>query len=228
VNSADCNEYVHYFPVVNHKRIVAFFLGWTLSFCGIALFLNAWPRNLIGTTTTFAVGFGFTIILAAPLEWIVHRGMHINSRLLPTISAIHLRHHGCYSPASEPLTSVAKKTVRVPVFRKTAKCVAHFLFFVMIGSALVAVPAWVVSHNLSLVVGVVSATVSVSLVLITIHDATHHPDRHRLIQGQSWFHHLKSFHHFHHAHPEVNFSCLLPFADKFFGTLYSAPDRQSS
>ena len=173
---------------------------------------------------TFAVGFGFTIILAAPLEWIIHRGMHI----LPSVSAIHLRHHSCYSPASEALTSDAKKADRVPVFRKMAKCVTHFLFFVMLGSALVAAPAWLVSHNLSLVVGVVSATVSVSLVLITIHHATHHPDRHRLIQGQSWFHHLKSFHHFHHAHPEVNFSCLLPFADKFFGTLYFEPDRRSS
>jgi hypothetical protein len=96
---------------------------------------------------------------------------------------------------------------------------AHFSFYMTIGCVALWVPAWLMTHNVFFVAGLVLTSAVVSDLFVRVHDAIHYPGSYPWIQSQPWFAFLDRHHFIHHVDTEANVNFLLPLADWLLGTL---------
>jgi hypothetical protein len=103
--------------------------------------------------------------------------------------------------------------------RNAATYLAHFIFYMVLGSTLIWMPAWLLSQSFPFLLGLIFGTIIISDLFITVHDAIHRPGSHRFLERQQWFRFLDEHHYIHHVDTEANVNFLLPLADWLFGTL---------
>jgi hypothetical protein len=206
-----------------------------MCFGGISILIGKLPQSLPGAFICFCAGLIVTLILASPIEWIVHRHIyHSRRRILSRIYAIHMAHH--MFPESRYVMRSRASRLSGPdsnpnmlppsKFEKRFTFLVHLLFYLSLGSVLIWLPAWLLSSIWSYVAGIVVATVALSILFITVHDAIHRPGEHPLLASTTWYAFLNEHHHIHHVNAAVNLNSLLPLADWAFRTLTSSIDDE--
>jgi hypothetical protein len=187
------------------------------------------PRNSFGTIIGFALGVIITPIVASPIEWLVHRYVyHRSCSFLRRIYSIHLAHHHLYFPTWRyvtggpprriPILGKAVSTPQIPAWKNALTYLAHFAFYMTLGTIFIWAPFWILTDDVAFLAGAVSGTIVISNLFITVHDAIHRPGSHAKMEQQSWFCFLDEHHYIHHVDTEANVNFLLPLADWLFGT----------
>lgn len=213
------------------RRIVAGSTAFAAVAAGIVLVAAALPRNGAGATTVaFVLGLVLVPIVAAPLEWFVHRWVY-HEPVVPMLSAVfkvHTAHHHAYFPTWRYVTSGPAR--RLPISRRNPRehhrpirnagvRLAHFAWYMSIGAAVIWWPAWWATGNWGFFTGVLASSAIVSNLFIVVHDTIHRPTSHRIVEAQPWFAFLDRHHYIHHVDLGANLNFLLPLADAVFGTL---------
>lgn len=199
---------------------------------GIIALINILPNTIGGGIIAIIAGLIMTPLLASPLEWIVHRYVY-HRIILPFLSPIydihHKGHHYFFFPTSRYVTSGPPR--RLPIMQSDIKQIhtvgwknaltrlAHFLFYMSIGFFMILIPAWLLTHHVSFLIGSIVSSIVISNLFVTVHDTIHRPGSHRLIEIQPWFKFLDNHHYIHHVDTEANVNFLLPLADWLYGTL---------
>src|ERR1700682_2633359 len=84
---------------VSHARIAAIVFLFIVSFCVLSTLIGKLPANALSVAFTFTLGLILTPIIAAPIEWAVHRHIyHGNVVFLRRLYAIHMAHHAVFFP----------------------------------------------------------------------------------------------------------------------------------
>lgn len=96
---------------------------------------------------------------------------------------------------------------------------AHFLFYLALGTAVIIVPAWLLTQNPIFLGSITVTLVIISDLFVRVHDAIHYPGQFRFIEAQPWFPFVDRHHFIHHVDLEANVNFLLPLADWCYGTL---------
>jgi hypothetical protein len=189
------------------------------------------PRSGVDAmAVAFVMGLGLVPLVAAPLEWFVHRWVY-HEPVVPLISAVftvHTAHHHSYFPTWRYVTHGPAR--RLPITRRNPRehhgplrnvgvRLAHFSWYMAIGAAVIWWPAWWATSNWAFMAGVLVASAIVSNLFIVVHDTIHRPGSHRLVEAQPWFAFLDRHHYIHHVALGANLNFLLPLADAVFGTL---------
>jgi hypothetical protein len=201
------------------------------SAAGVCILASRLPTTWPGQLTAFLAGLWLTPLVASPFEWLVHRYVY-HRHVLPGLGVIyrihHHSHHHVFFPTWRYVTSGPAR--RIPILgyapdRASAGMgsaltrLAHFSFYMALGTLVIVIPAWVATRRPVFLAGVVVALVTVSNLLVTVHDTIHRPGSHRLIEAQPWFRFLDNHHYIHHVDTEANVNFLLPLADWAYGTL---------
>lgn len=215
---------------LSHPRIAAMALLLISFFSSVSILARVSPHDFTGWAVAFFAGLIVTPVIASPIEWLVHRYIyHRSFGLLRRIYAVHLAHHHLYFPTWRYVTAGPAR--RIPIlgpgvsvpqiskWKNAVTYVAHFIFYMTLGAALIWIPAWLVSQSVPFVFGAVSGTIVISNLFITVHDAIHRPGSHKVMESQAWFRFLDEHHYIHHVDTETNVNFLLPLADWLFGTL---------
>ncbi len=215
---------------VDRRRLVIGSLGFVVV---AALFVVA-VRALAGqpghAALAFLAGMVLIPVVAAPLEWCVHRFVYHEAvvRRLRAIFVVHTAHHYAFFPTSRyvtggPARRLAIRTNRPDVHRSpvgNARVrLAHFGWYVGIGVVAVWLPAWLLTGDVWFLAGLIAASAVVSNLFIVVHDTIHRPGSHRLVEAQPWFPFLDRHHYVHHVDLGANLNFLLPLGDAVFGTL---------
>ena len=87
-----------------------------------------------------------------------------------------------------------------------------------LGAIVIWLPAWLLTGDVSFLVGLVAASAVVSNLFVVVHDTIHRPGSHRIVEAQPWFAFLDRHHYIHHVALGTNLNFLLPLADLLFGT----------
>lgn len=185
-----------------------------------------------GTALGFTAGLVLMPLLASPLEWLVHRYVYHRAVVpgLLWLHEIHHRvHHYVFFPTWRYVTAGPPR--RIPLFGKdpdraaeTAAGnslihLAHWTFYMLIAAAFIWAPAMLLVGGAPLLAGLVLASVVVSELMVSVHDAIHRPGSHPLVESRAWFRFLDHHHYIHHVDTEANVNFLLPLSDWLFGTL---------
>ena len=215
---------------LNPARVAAAAALLLTLFGAVCVAMGSAPSGLTGTALAFVAGLLITPFIASPFEWLVHRHVyHRAAWLLRRIHTVHVAHHHLYFPTWRYVTGGPAR--RIPVLgrgvgapqdsalKNAATYLAHFLFYMTIGAAVIWLPAWLLSHSAPLLAGTIAGTAVISNLFITVHDAIHRPGSHPLMESQGWFRFLDEHHYIHHVDTEANVNFLLPLADFLFGTL---------
>jgi hypothetical protein len=204
-----------------------------LGLCGTAVLLvHALPDSLAGNVIAAGMGCIFLLLIASVLEWLVHRYVY-HRRVLPFLTriyAIHHRgHHRIIFPTwryvtngptrRHPILQDDVARLHPPGWRNLPIKLAHFGFYMTIGAVCIWLPAWLLTHHMAFLLGILVTSVIVSDLFVRVHDAIHYPGIYRLIEAQPWFHFLDVHHYIHHVDTEANVNFLLPLADWLFGTM---------
>jgi hypothetical protein len=216
--------------VLSRNRIVAATSLLILVFAAISVLVRTLPDDLIGVVLALVMGLILTPIVASPIEWLVHRYIyHRRSTPLGRIYAVHLAHHHVYFPTWRYITGGPAR--RIPILAKDVDLpqvsgwknaltyLAHFIFYMTLGAALIWLPMWLLSRSVPFVLGAILGTTIISNLFIIVHDSIHRPGSHRILEAQAWFCFLDEHHYIHHVDTEANVNFLLPLADWLFGTL---------
>ena len=215
---------------VSQARIAASTFLFIIPFCVLSALIGRIPHSVLSIAFTLTMGFIITPIIAAPIEWAVHRYiLHSNQSFLRRFYLIHMAHHSVFFPPGRYVTAgpaqriaILGQDLRVPQTSRWGNCVtylAHVVFYLFVAAALVWVPAWLLSRNVGFLAGLILGSAVLSNLFIIVHDSMHRPGCHKSIEGRRWYLILDRHHHIHHADTRVNFNSLLPFADWLFGTL---------
>jgi hypothetical protein len=199
---------------------------------GIVWLVRSLPVFFLSGLITAGLGCIYLLMIASVLEWLVHRYVY-HRRWLPfagRIYAIHHRgHHFEIFPTwryvtnppmrRHPILRTDVSHLNPPGWRNALVKLSHFVFYMTIGCVLIWLPAWLLTHNIAFLAGILLASVIVSDLFVRVHDAIHYPGLHRFIEAQSWFCFLDNHHYIHHVDTEANVNFLLPLADWLFGTM---------
>lgn len=182
--------------------------------------------------TVLAIALGLVVVpvVASPAEWYVHRFVYHEAviRPLAVIFTVHTAHHYAYFPPWRYVTggpprrlSIKKRTpdAQVSSVRNAAVRLAHFTWYMTLGAIVIWLPAWLLTGDVSFLVGLVAGTAVVSNLFVVVHDTIHRPGSHRIVEAQPWFAFLDRHHYIHHVALGTNLNFLLPLADLLFGTL---------
>lgn len=212
---------------------IALMSGLVLASCGgILLLVPALPDSAAGNATAAVLGCIFLLAYASVLEWLVHRYIY-HRHLLPFLTriyAIHHRgHHRIIFPTwryvtngptrRHPILEADVAHLHPPGWRNVPIKLAHFGFYMTIGCICIWLPAWLLTHHVAFLAGILVTSVIVSDLFVRVHDAIHYPGIHRVIEAQPWFHFLEVHHYIHHVDTEASVNFLLPLADWLFGTM---------
>lgn len=216
---------------VNAGRIVGGSAVVVGAFAAIVVVVRALPA--VGWWADgLAVLLGLLVVpmVASVLEWFVHRFVYHQAVLRPlaAIFTVHTAHHYAFFPTWRYTTSgparrlsIRRRTpdVHVSWWRNAGVRAAHFGWYMTIGVVVIWVPAWLVTHDVAFLLGIVVSSTLVSNLFIVVHDTIHRPGSHRLVESQPWFAFLDRHHYIHHVSLGANLNFLLPLADVLFGTL---------
>jgi hypothetical protein len=197
----------------------------------IVLVVRALPDSgVVAHLAAVVLGLVLVPIVAAVLEWFVHRFVYHEAVLRPlaAIFTVHTAHHYAFFPTWRYTTSGPAK--RLSIRRRTPDVhaggarnagvrLAHFGWYLAIGVVVIWTPAWFATHDVAFLAGIVASSVVVSNLFIVVHDTIHRPGSHRIVEAQPWFAFLDRHHFIHHVSLGANLSFLLPLADALFGTL---------
>lgn len=219
-------------PVVPIDR-TRFLLG-LLAFAAIAAAVVVAVRVSSGTSfhalLAFALGVALIPIIAAPIEWIVHRFVYHEPvvPLLRPIFTVHTAHHFAFFPTWRYVTGGPAR--RLAIRRRSPDVhlsgvgnarvrAAHFTWYMALGAAVIWTPAWLATGDVAFLVGLIVSSAVVSNLFIVVHDTIHRPRSHRIVEAQPWFAFLDRHHWIHHIDLGANLNFLLPLGDLVFGTL---------
>jgi hypothetical protein len=178
----------------------------------------------------FIVGLLVIPVVASPIEWFVHRYVYHEAVIHPlgAIFTVHTAHHYAFFPTWRYVTggparrlSIRKRSPKVndSSVRNAGVRLAHFSWYMTIGALVVWLPGWLLTGDVSFLLGMVFASAVVSNLFIVVHDTIHRPRSHRIVEAQPWFAFLDRHHYIHHVDLGANLNFLLPLADLLFGTL---------
>lgn len=182
------------------------------------------------------VGLVLTPVVAAVLEWYVHRLVY-HSPVVPglrKIFVVHTAHHFAYFPTWRYVTAGPPRRLSIrrgspeahsSKMRNAGVRLAHFTWYLVIGALIIWLPAWFATRSLPFLVGLVIASVILSNLFIVVHDTIHRPGSHRFVEAQPWFEFLDRHHYIHHVDLGANLNFLLPLGDLLFGTLRTSMSR---
>ena len=190
------------------------------------------PTTFAGGVLACGLGILFTLVNASVLEWLVHRYVYHRNWIpgLRRIYAIHHPgHHFTFFPTWRYVTDGPPMRHRILghdaslLHRSrggnTRVKLAHFSFYMAIGLVCLWTPAWLLTHNVFFLVGLVVTSIMVSDLFVRVHDAIHYPGQFTWIEAQPWFAFLDRHHYIHHVDTEANVNFLMPLADWLLGTL---------
>jgi len=204
-----------------------------LSICAATIALvRLLPDSLVAVAVAVLAGVVYTTVAASLLEWLVHRYVY-HRKWLPfarRIFEIHHRgHHYVIFPTwrcvtngpvrRHPILQAGVRDLHPPNWRSHLIKLSHFGFYMAIGLFVVWPPAWLLTHNLAFLAGILTTSVIVSDLFVRVHDAIHYPGIHPFLESRRWFRFLDRHHYIHHVDTEANVNFLLPLADWLFGTL---------
>jgi hypothetical protein len=204
-----------------------------LGACTALIALVRWlPDSLLGAVAAVLAGVVYTTVLASLLEWLVHRYVY-HRKWLPfarRIFEIHHRgHHFVIFPTwryvtngpvrRHPILNEGVRTLHSAGWRSHLIKLSHFGFYMTIGLLVVWPPAWLLTHNLAFLTGIMTVSVVFSELFVRVHDAIHYPGIHPFLESQRWFRFLDRHHYIHHVDTEANVNFLLPLADWLLGTM---------
>jgi hypothetical protein len=96
---------------------------------------------------------------------------------------------------------------------------AHFTFYMLLAGATIWIPVWLLTRSVSLLCGVILASIVVSDLMVIVHDTIHRPGAYPAIERWAWFRFLDRHHYIHHVDTEANVNFLLPLGDWLYGTM---------
>ncbi len=226
------------FDILRHARTSAILLLYTLSFCVLSTVVGHMSNDDM-SVVSFGLGLVATPFAAAPIEWIIHR--HVYHRKLGffrRLHTIHLTHHAVDFPAARYTTS--GRVQRIPIFGEVAHrssasnwqnrriYLYQVGFYLMAAAGMIWAPAWLLSNNVSFLLGLILGSIIISNLVIDIHDSMHRPGSHKFIEARGWYSALNKHHYLHHLDHSVNFSSFLPLTDWLFGTLRQTRLKRTS
>jgi hypothetical protein len=197
---------------------------------GLTALVRLLPDGPFGAAAAVGIGLVAIPLVAAPIEWFVHRFVYHQPVLAPlaAIFRVHTAHHYAYFPTWRYTTtgparrlSIRMRTpdVHPRAWRNALVRLAHFVWYLSFGVVLVWLPAWVATGDGWFLAGLVAASAVVSNLFIVVHDTIHRPGSHRIVEAQPWFAFLDNHHYIHHVALGANLNFLLPLGDWLFGTL---------
>lgn len=188
------------------------------------------PHNRVSSVASLVLGLLLVPLAAAPIEWFVHRFVYHQAVVpaLRNIQVVHHAHHHSWFPTWRYTTSGPAR--RLPIAHRVRRehhssvgnarvRLAHFTWYMTFGALLIWWPAWLATHDVAFMVGVLVASATVSNLFIVVHDTIHRPGSHRVVERQPWFAFLDRHHYIHHVALGANLNFLLPLGDLLFGTL---------
>lgn len=182
------------------------------------------------TVLAAALGFAVVPLVAAPIEWFVHRFVYHEAviRPLAAIFKVHTAHHFAYFPTWRYVTSGPARRLSIrshhpdvheSPLRNGMVRLAHFSWYMTFGVVVIWLPAWWATGSGPFLAGIVIGSATVSNLFIVVHDTIHRPRSHRVVEAQPWFAFLDRHHYIHHVDLGANLNFLLPLGDLLFGTL---------
>jgi hypothetical protein len=206
--------------------------GTTVLMFGVCAGLVAAVRLSDSVAVALAAGIPVTLIPASIYEWLVHRYVYHREQAGPLaqIYRIHHKgHHAAIFPTWRYTTngSVRRHPVSEPDisqlypagWRNLISKAAHFLFYMVLGSALICTPVWLLTGNRWFLLSSLVTLVVISDLFVRVHDAIHYPGQFRFIEAQPWYPFIDRHHFIHHVDMEANVNFLLPLADWCYGTM---------
>jgi multisubunit Na+/H+ antiporter MnhB subunit len=201
-------------------------------FAGVAWGVRLAPDSALGGAFAFVLGVLVLPVAASPYEWLVHRYVYHGQAIpfLRRIYVIHQHgHHYAIFPTwryvtngpvlRHPILSDSRSDLHQTQWSNLRIKLAHFAFYMVLGTALILWPAWLATGHVAFVAGLATALVVVSDLFVRVHDAIHYPREFPWLQRQGWFRFLDQHHYIHHVDTSVNVNFLLPLADLLFGTM---------
>ncbi|MGE0878570.1 MAG: hypothetical protein AB7L13_17820 [Acidimicrobiia bacterium] len=184
----------------------------------------------LGGVAGFVLGAILVPLFASPVEWCVHRFVYHEPvfRPLKAIFTVHTAHHYAFFPTRRYVTNGPARRLairnRAPDIHISAMGnarvrLAHWSWYMAFAMVLLWVPAWFLTRNGTLIVGMIASSCVVANLFIVVHDTIHRPGSHRIVEAQPWYAFLDNHHYVHHVDLGVNLNFLLPLADWMFGTL---------
>src|SRR5215471_10469701 len=144
-----------------------------LSICAATIALvRLLPDSLVAVAVAVLAGVVYTTVAASLLEWLVHRYVY-HRKWLPFARRIfeihHLGHHYVIFPTwryvtngpvrRQPILQEGVRNLHPAGWRSHLIKLSHFGFYMMIGLFVVWPPAWLLTHNLAFLAGIVTISV---------------------------------------------------------------------
>jgi len=201
-------------------------------FAAVAWLARQAPDSAVGAALAFAAGMLVLPVAASPFEWLIHRYVY-HGTIVPFLRRIYVihqhGHHYAIFPTwryvtngpvlRHPILSASRSDLHRGRWRNLRIKLAHFAFYMVLGTALILWPAWLATSSLAFLAGLLVSLVVVSDLFVRVHDAIHYPADFPWLQRQRWFRFLDQHHYIHHVDTSVNVNFLLPLADLLFGTM---------
>ncbi len=215
---------------VDRLRFVLGLLAFAAVAVGAVVAVRGSSDSPLHVPLAFALGVVLLPIVAAPIEWIVHRFVYHEPvvPLLRPIFTVHTAHHFAYFPTWRYVTAgparrlaIRRRSpdVHLSVLGNLRVRAAHYAWYRTIGAVVVWTPAWLATGDTAFMVGLIVSSAVVSNLFIVVHDTIHRPRSHRIVEAQPWFAFLDRHHWIHHIDLGANLNFLLPLGDLVFGTL---------
>lgn len=215
---------------VSSRRLAFGTLGVVGVVAGLTVLVRLLPGGPVGAALALAIGTVVIPLVAAPIEWFVHRFVYHQPVLAPltAIFRVHTAHHYAFFPTWRYTTSGPARRLSIRMrtpdvhrrgLRNATVRLAHFAWYLSFGAVPVWVPAWLATGDGWFLAGLVAASAAVSNLFIVVHDTIHRPGSHRIVEAQPWFAFLDNHHYIHHVALGANLNFLLPLGDWLFGTL---------
>jgi hypothetical protein len=201
-------------------------------FAAVAWVVRLVPDSAPGAALAFLLGVVVLPVAASPYEWLVHRYVY-HGQVVPFLRRIYVihqhGHHYAIFPTwryvtngpvlRHPILSGSRSDLHQTRSSNLRIKLAHFAFYMVLGTALILAPAWLATGHVAFVAGLLTSLVVVSDLFVRVHDAIHYPREFPWLQRQRWFRFLDEHHYIHHVDTSVNVNFLLPLADLLFGTM---------
>ena len=217
---------------LDRTRVLAAVLLLLGFFAGVAWLIGQLPATPLGQATAFLLGALVLPVAASPYEWLVHRYVY-HGTVVPFLRRIYVihqhGHHYAIFPTwryvtngpvlRHPILSQSRSDLHHAFWSNLRIKLAHFGFYMVLGTALILTPAWVATGSVVFLAGLLASLLVVSDLFVRVHDAIHYPRDFPWLQRQGWFRFLDEHHYIHHVDTSVNVNFLLPLADLLFGTM---------
>lgn len=217
---------------LDRPRVLAALLLLIAFFAGVSWLVGRLPAAPLGQAVAFLLGVLVLPVAASPYEWLVHRYVY-HGTVIPFLRRIYVihqhGHHYAIFPTwryvtngpvlRHPILSDGRSDLHQTRWSNLRIKLAHFAFYMVLGTALILTPAWLATGSVAFLSGLLAALVVVSDLFVRVHDAIHYPKDFPWLQRQGWFRFLDEHHYIHHVDTSVNVNFLLPLADLLFGTM---------